>query len=152
MWCVCLRVVCVGVRNLNGNKLNFNLRAPSKQKQKQNQWHAPTHSSLIVCDYVLGLGFICWLRIFWLWPGASISIVDFPLTHVRLFTILPNTTLTTYVANKNNFHHPHQSISNHISHVWRKIWRKSCRRQKLPISISKGWSCFPSWSCPPSSP
>ena len=63
----------------------------------------------------------------------------------------PTTTFRCQQHQNKPLNHPHSSTSNQ-SHVWRKIWRKSCSWQKLPISIGQSWSGIPCWSCPPSPP
>lgn len=95
-----------------------------------------------VCNYLLIVVLLFGL-------GNCINTVDSPaLTFVSLH-FCP-TSYTTFCCQQHSHTHSSHPNPNYTSHVWRKIWRKSCSWQKLAISIGQGWSRIPCWSCPPS--
>ena len=116
----------------------------NKNKNKEHHAHTLyTHPH----DYVLGFRIILLIVVLVSGLGNNINTVS-SVPFVSLH-------LCQHLAHNFRGHHKHYFITNptHInqSHVWRKIWRKGCCGQELPISIGQGWSRIPSRSCSPSS-
>src|SRR5579859_3530784 len=122
----------------------------NKNKNKPTRrTHTTTHQHH---DYVLGFRIILLIAVLVSGLGNNINTVGFPRSDVRLSTLLPiPRTQPLWSSQANTLLFITNPTHINTSHVWRKIWRKSCCGQELPISIGQGWSRIPSRSCPPSS-
>jgi len=134
----------------------LNCTTPGKTKQKQNQHGAHTQVTQPHTknhDYVLGFRIILLIAVLVSGLGNNINTVGSPRSDVRLSTLLPiPRTQPSWSSQANTLLLITNPTHINTSHVWRKIWRKSCCGQELPISIGQGWSRIPSRSCSPSSP